>query len=289
MKIFFCYKHTDSVLADLSIDKMLKYSSNSIAVLREVKHSENWKINAERQMQESDFVIFLIGNNTFRSKNLIWEYAKAKELNKQIIGIKLIDASEESVLFCQGFQVFDNPRQAWPYLKKVFDIDRELLLEQYKIMVSSTEKVTDQRMKVNNLFFTVTSTMLSLALIIGKTFNFTLVGIIGMILITIMSFLVTFFWEDLICSYGKLNKGKFKVIDVIEKQLRTNMFEKEWKILTEEIKYEPNSRTEVKIVKRFRAFIVLIFLIQLFYLIYKVVNIETIFGLIFLLYGFFNY
>jgi len=44
------------------------------------------------------------------------------------------------------------------------------------------------------------------------------------------------------------------------------MFEDEWQILTEEIKYEPNTRTETKIIKYFRIFIVVIGILEIVYL-----------------------
>jgi hypothetical protein len=91
-----------------------------------------------------------------------------------------------------------------------------------------------------------------------------------------MAFLVTYFWEKLIDSYGKLNTGKFKIIDKIEKQLRTNMFEDEWKVLTTEIKYEPNTKTEVTVIQRFRSFIIITGLVELVYMIYKLVQLFPI-------------
>lgn len=209
-------------------------------------------------MQESDFIVFAIGKETFKSDQLKWEYAKAKQLNKQIIGIKLKETTDDSILFCQGFQVFDNAEQSYKFLTKTYEDDRKLKFEQYKMMVNSTEKVTESRMKVNNLFFTITSSILSVGFVLGKTFGFSIAATIGMFVLTLLSFIISLFWERLIDSYGKLNTGKFKVIDKIEKQLRTNMFEDEWKILTEEIKYEPNSKTETKVITYFRTFIVII-------------------------------
>jgi hypothetical protein len=80
----------------------------------------------------------------------------------------------------------------------------------------------------------------------------------------------------MINSYGQLNKGKFILIDKIEKSLRTNMFEEEWKILTQEIEYEPNTKTETTIVKRFRLFIIIILLIEIAYMLYKLYQIYPI-------------
>lgn len=276
MKIFICYRSIDQTEGNKLITDLLKESENSIAVLSETEHSENWKINVEKKINESDFVIFLIGNETFKSEQIIWEYAKAKGLNKRIVGIKLNNPSEESILFCQGFQVFKNAKESLKFLTKTFDYDRQLKLEQYKIMVSSTEKVSEQRLKVNNLFFTITSSILSVGFVLGKTFGFTLISLLAVSSLTILALLATYFWEKMINSYGQLNKGKFILIDKIEKSLRTNMFEEEWKILTQEIEYEPNTKTETTIVKRFRLFIVIILLIEIAYMLYKLYQIYPI-------------
>lgn len=269
MKIFICNRSIDKNEGDKTISALLTDSENSVAILKQTERLDNWKDIVETKIKESDFVVFLIGSETFNSEQIIWEYAKAKSLNKQIIGIKLDSATEESILFCQGFQVFDNTNQALKYLDRIFVSDRQLKIEQYKIMVSSTEKVTDARMKVNNLFFTITSSILSVAFVLGKTYSFVPLSVLAMLVLTALALLTTYFWDKLISSYGKLNTGKFKVIDRIEKELRTNMFEEEWRILTQEINYEPNTKTENKIVARFRLFIFLILAIEICYFLYE--------------------
>jgi len=270
MKLFICNRTIENKEVEKLVDDFLEVSENAIAIQRETEHSDNWKNIVEQKMQESDFIVFAIGKETFQSDQLKWEYAKAKQLNKQIVGIKLKETTEDSILFCQGFQVFDNAQQSLKYLIKTYEDDRKLKFEQYKMMVSSTEKVTESRMKVNNLFFTITSSILSVGFVLGKTFGFTITATLGMFVLTLLSFVVSFFWERLIDSYGKLNTGKFKVIDKIEKQLRTNMFEDEWKILTEEINYEPNTRTETKVIIYFRTFILIVGILELIYLGYLV-------------------
>lgn len=249
------------------LSELLSIAGDSIAILRESKHSENWKERVEKQLKEVDFVVVFVGENTFKSAPMRWEYAKAKALNKQIVGIMLPTANEDSLLFCQGFPVFRQLHNCWSYLEKTYEDDRQLLLEQYKIMVGSTEKVTDQRMRVNNLFFTVTSSILSVSLVVGKSFEFSVVGAIGMLVLSIMAFMVTFLWEKLIRSYGKLNTGKFTVIDQIEKQLRTNMFEHEWNVLKRQVGYESNTETEAAIVVRFRWFVLIVILLEALFVI----------------------
>lgn len=270
MKLFVCNRSTDLSVTQSVIDELLVESKNFIAVQQEIEHSENWKTLVENKMNESDFVLFIVGDGTFESEQIIWEYAKAKDLNKRIIGYKLPSATQESILFCQGFQVFENVQNCFAFLAKVFDDDRKLKFEQYKIMVSSTEKVTDSRLKVNNLFLTVSSTIISIGFVLGKTFGFTIPVVIGMLVLTALALLISYSWEKLINSYALLNQGKFRVIDKIEKQLRTNMFEDEWKILTQDIKYKPNSETEKNIVKYFRIFVIILGVLELLYLGYLI-------------------
>jgi len=273
MKLFICNRTIENEAVESLIGDLLKIFENALAIQRETEHSDSWKNLVEQKMQESDFVLFAIGRETFQSDQLKWEYAKAKQLNKQIIGIKLKEATEDSILFCQGFPVFDSANQCYKYLTKTYDDDRKLKFEQYKIMVNSTEKVTESRMKVNNLFFTITSSILSVGFVLGKTFGFTIAATIWMFVLTLLSFIVSFFWEKLIDSYGKLNTGKFMVIDKIEKQLRTNMFEDEWRILTQEINYEPNTRTETKVIIYFRTFIGIMGILELIYLGYLLIKV----------------
>ena len=273
MKLFVCNRSKDKELAESVLNLLLEKSNNAIAILREIEHSEHWKNKVEQKFQESDFVMFLLGDDTFESEQIKWEYAKAKELNKQIVGYKLNNVSKQSILFCQGFHIFDNAEHCVKFLEKTYDDDRNLKLEQYKIMVSSTEKVTENRMKVNNLFFTITSTILSVGFVLGKSFGFSIKAMFGMLTLTILSLILSYFWEKLVNSYALLNQGKFKVINKIEKQLRTNMFEDEWNILTQEINYKPNSKTETTIIKYFRNFIYIIGVIELIYVAYLICQI----------------
>lgn len=270
MKLFICYRNIEKKLSNQVIDDLLNTSKNEIAILQQYDYNSNWKTLVESKFKESDFVVFLIGSETFKSEQILWEYAKAKDLNKQIVGIKLSSATEESILFCQGFQVFNNAKESIEYLKEVYKSNRILKIEQYKIMVSSTEKVTDSRSKVNSLFFTITSTILSISFIVIKNYDFKIASIGATIILTILALTTTFFWEKLVTSYGKLNTGKFKLIDRLEKELRTNMFEEEWKILTKDIKYQSNTKTEKEVIIAFRVFVLILLGVEILFLLYKV-------------------
>jgi hypothetical protein len=268
MKIFICSRTLDSRDSKRIEAEFSKHSEGAVAILHQVEHSDDWKKKVEPKLRESDFVVFLLGIDTFQSDALKWEYAKSKMLNKRIIGIKLSNTTPQSVLYCEGFQVFEDVVSSLKFMMKTFEDDRVLLLDQYKMMASSTEKVIDQRLTVNNLFFTITSSILSVALIVGKAFEFSIVGTIGMLVFSLLAMLVSFFWAAMIQSYGNLNTGKFLSIDEIEKRLRTNMFEREWKVLREEVKYKPNTQTERSIIRWYQRFIGLLIFGELIYFVW---------------------
>lgn len=77
MKIFICYRSIDKIKGDKTIAALLTDSENSVAVLKQTEHIDNWKDLVEEKLKESNFVAFLIGSDTFQSEQIIWEYAKA--------------------------------------------------------------------------------------------------------------------------------------------------------------------------------------------------------------------
>jgi hypothetical protein len=66
LKIFVCNRTIDADTSSQSLDRLLSISGESIAILREREHSDNWKERVESQLKEIDFVIFFVGHETFK-------------------------------------------------------------------------------------------------------------------------------------------------------------------------------------------------------------------------------
>ncbi len=141
-------------------------------------------------------------------------------------------------------------------------------------MVGSTEKVTDQRQKANAFFLTVVTSLISISILIGKAFEFTIIAMVFFISLTILNLIIIDFWRKMITSYGKLNKGKFVLIFELEQKLKANLFEREWEILTnkDNINYEPNTETELKVVRLFRNFTCIMLTGEILYTMYLIYN-----------------
>lgn len=271
MKVFTSFRASDSqkvtqILSSLIDTKStIEYISHNSSTQEE----KEWKDEVETKIANSDKILFLLSASASNSKAIAWEFDLVIKLKKPF---RIVSFCKKSKLpkFVDLFQehiVSPSVSELMSFLlssEKLITTDA-LLLEQYKIMIASTEKVTEQRLKVNNLFFTVTSTVLSFSMLLGKELQFDKFALCLMMTLSITSLICTFFWQKLISSYGCLNTGKFKIISEIERQLKTNLFQREWDLLINEVKYRSNTKTETTIIKGYRIFIIIILACEIIY------------------------
>lgn len=101
--------------------------------------------------------------------------------------------------------------------------NKEINLEQYKMMVNSAEKNSDKRITQNNIYLTINLAFLS----------FVLTQQMKLSLLVITSFVgivVCIIWYLTIINYAKRNKVKYDIINEIENQKGfNNFYSEEWK------------------------------------------------------------
>jgi hypothetical protein len=261
MNVFLSYRLSDKDAVSKLTDTVKASAPNITFLFHESSHEEEskWKKSVEAKIDSSEKVLFLLGKTAGNSDAIKWELqlVLSKNIPFRIVGL----------MGKQHLPSYTTPFQEHISLRDPKELNRfllssstlitpdDLLVEQYKMMVSSTEKVTEQRLKTNNLFFTVTSTILSFSALVGKEFEFNEIGLVLMIALATIALVCTFFWKRMINSYGCLNTGKFKVIAEIEDKLKTNLFQREWDVLINEIRYRSNTKTEINIVRVYRLFI----------------------------------
>ncbi len=111
------------------------------------------------------------------------------------------------------------------------DSKTEVILEQYKMFVEMTDRVSERRLKTNQFYVGLSSVILAFLafafedLDIGKDQNqldtvLMAMGALGLI--------INIIWFVNIRSYRNLNSGKFDVIHEMEKQLPFNPYDLEW-------------------------------------------------------------
>lgn len=100
------------------------------------------------------------------------------------------------------------------------------LFEQYKIIVNSSQQITDYRQKANVFFITVHAAIFGL---LGTLLKSEIV--LWFLALPSVGILLCILWRAILKSYKELNSGKFKVIHEIEKKLPLRLFDYEWEVL----------------------------------------------------------
>jgi hypothetical protein len=98
------------------------------------------------------------------------------------------------------------------------------LLEQYKLFVETSQRVTEKRQNANNYLLTLNSSLVTLYVVFLSNYGHhkwnALIPGTGLI--------VCFIWWSLVDSYKDLNTAKFAVIHELENQLPVALFRHEW-------------------------------------------------------------
>lgn len=103
--------------------------------------------------------------------------------------------------------------------------------ELYKIMVMSSEALVGRRQGVNTFFLTINGALLTAAGLVLSNGNDTRVRAAGLLVLTFTGAILAGAWNSLLLSFGQLNRGKFAVINRIEKLFPVAIFDAEWKAL----------------------------------------------------------
>ena len=114
---------------------------------------------------------------------------------------------------------------------KQTEIYSELLLEQYKLYVEMTDRVSKRRIEASKLYISLLTGLLGLLSIVSIPADFQKFVVVA---ISILGILLCLVWIINIRSYRELNSLKFKVIHEMEQNLPFPCYKREWDILEQE-------------------------------------------------------
>lgn len=106
------------------------------------------------------------------------------------------------------------------------EIDKNTLIEQYKLYVETAEKISEKRQTANTYFLSLNSFLLILAGYL-TTLKFDLWHLI----IMFAGIFICIFWILNLKSYRALNTAKYQVIHKMEEKLPIKLFDDEWELL----------------------------------------------------------
>ncbi|WP_445513770.1 RipA family octameric membrane protein [Stenotrophomonas sp. 3(2025)] len=105
------------------------------------------------------------------------------------------------------------------------------VLDLYKIMVGSSESLVQRRQAVNTFFLTINGALLTAGGLIVQSAQSEQLGAWGVAVLAVAGLILCGAWRSLITSFGQLNKGKFKVINTMERHLKSAIYAAEWEAL----------------------------------------------------------
>lgn len=107
------------------------------------------------------------------------------------------------------------------------------LLEQYKIYVEMTDRVSARRLQTGSFYISLLSGLLAIISITGNKELFSGSQKIVLFSISLLGITLCFIWNANINSYKQLNSLKFKVIHEMEQLLPFACYDREWQFLND--------------------------------------------------------
>lgn len=290
MKLFVSYKGEDFSEVQKTMESFRNISPDiQISTLRISKH---WKRIAKRYIAKADFVIYLAGYKY--SENINWEIDTAIKYGHTVHCIKLY---EDVVLNDKLYTVdkFNDSTKApkvivhnslaeltslirgdSEYLRnKLFEnnIDNNaMLIEQYKVMLSTSESMIERRQKLTTTYLSIFSALLPVISTMLSFSSFYLY--LGVAFISLICIILCFSWRNTIISYGKSNRAKFAILEEIESRLPASMFSSEWLALKKiTTKYRSFTNRETVIPVLFVAVYTVLLLISIVLMITNFINV----------------
>ncbi|WP_094607380.1 hypothetical protein SPSIL_004850 [Sporomusa silvacetica DSM 10669] len=294
MKAFLIYSFSDKEKVErFMFDKFSKHKKLQIEKLQ-WKYNIFWKFCSERKINSADFIIFLVGEQSQKSENINWELKKAKEVEKTVYTIKLNEnfellnepnlgqtIAEEELDAIINLELDSNKKKFKETLfnknepsKLINDIEtRKLLLEEYKLLLQTSESLIIRRQAVNTFFLTANGVLISmLGLTAGVKIEDTYLYIYPCAL-ALVGILLCTSWRSLLVSYGQLNTGKFAVLNKLEQYLPVSIFSAEWIALGEgkdKKKYKSFTQSETKVPLLFLLCYIIFFITIIIFKVNKV-------------------
>ena len=222
-----------------------------------------WHRLAKNKIKNADVVAFFDNRDDYSDvnyNNIKWELDLAKKCRKRVVIFKKHNDKYAPQLYDKDFSETNidnqkyttyNENEALDFFKKqtswsveenilnaekasgsptlsMSNEDKQLLLQQYKIMINTSEKLMERRQSMVSLYITICTALIAF---IGASFAF------GNLLITaaialltgVITIILCYNWRSSLGSYELNNEGKFEVINQIEKHLPADMFECEYR------------------------------------------------------------
>ncbi|MCL2031846.1 MAG: hypothetical protein FWG96_01025 [Methanomassiliicoccaceae archaeon] len=194
---------------------------------------DDWEGIAEKEIMNSELVLAFLTSADNYTDNMRIEKKIAEENKKQIIEIQKGDREK-----CP--EKIKDALEPWTEENLKIEIlsegDKELLERQYRTLIDSSESLITRRQTTGDRYATICCAILTIigTIIVLSDLDSGFTPLVATILSGTGIF-ISWSWFRFIKSLGKINRSKYRIIQIMEKELPAKMFYAEWKDMTNPI------------------------------------------------------
>ena len=260
MKVLVIYSSKESRNEVEDLRKEIEEKSSKNTILKIKKNDEDivvskhaWHHDAIEMIKLADMIVYVVSENSHSNENVEWEIKQSLAHNKYIVCYRLFKNAtiNDSLVFidpntkkkdCKA-TIVDDKNEIFEIIEgfnnnsyiKLFNenYDVNVLLEQYKIFSSSAEALVERRQNMNSFYISANTALITIA---ATTFALSEGGniipkLIIILALSIPGILLNVSWSRIMQSYYLNNRGKMKVLEMIEKHLAASLYDAEWKAM----------------------------------------------------------
>jgi hypothetical protein len=218
-----------------------------------------WKREALRLMKSAQMILYIVGEKSYKSRNIDWELKQALRLHKGIVCYKMEPDyklnrillskdpfSQEQVLLAEIVSSIDDVNQIITNYENnqyinIFngsqtddfeETSLNELFEQYRMFTETSEALVNRRQNVNSFYITANTALITIAATAFSLNGDIFSKLIITIVLTIPGILLNLSWRKVLESYGIINSSKLKIIGLIEKRLAVSLYDAEWQAMS---------------------------------------------------------
>lgn len=294
MKYFVIHSRADLARVKELIGEWTSLYANAQFIMLDGSQ-ENWEGDATARIRECGKVLYAVGERSAESPFIATELDIVRREDKDIYvyplaasntvndclkaggtvkaksgeyeGETVFSKTKARVFLCDdaelGRRMKKDSEEIEVILKSADFTNKDVIMEQYKMFVQTSEDLVSRKQAVNSFYVTLNSILLGaiVSVVCGLVADGKLAygGMLAAGIAVFLSFvggIICASWITLLESYGNLNGSKMAIISCIEEHLALKLFDTEWAILTRKIgsrKYKSFTVKETAVAKVFLA------------------------------------
>lgn len=217
-----------------------------------LEYRKIWRPEVRRLMKSAQMILYIVGKESYKSRNINWELKEAIKLNKSVVYLKIDDTcrlnkvlqakdpftKEDIELADRVFNVqelvdiimsYENSK----YINLINDnTSNDSLFEQYRMFADTSEALVNRRQNVNSFYITANTALITIAATAFSLNGDLISKLVITIVLTIPGILLNHSWTKILESYGIINSSKMKILGMLEQQLAASLYDAEWQAMS---------------------------------------------------------